>query len=1175
MKTGGNEKMKKRLKQMVTMLLSVMMVMSTVTVLPSYADDGYSPEISKISANYTDDNEITVEFPEGDNITASADVKSKIKISNNYGDTFTYLSDSDSVSTSDNKVIIHLSDTQNVTEIIFENGAVANDGELLSTEVRRYVNTKATISELSAEKIPAAGGKVKVNVKGKMLTYSLSFQVFDEDGNQIVNKDEYENNIKEFPFKGAYLGDYQYSKKEGSFTFEAPANNSSAEKHYFIMSKQGYYSDPEKIEDFTLTQAAGGSSEGTAVSSVEYSRTSFGSAGGELKVTIKGNDLDGEIGFQPELKSGDTALTASDQEKTADQIVLTYSIPENTASNEVKYRFRIAKSAGSEDYYSSTEVTGVDQDITVAAANGTDPQENEKKVTAAEIDSGASLPAEGGKAIIKITGTDLKTGTGEITYSIYKDGEKIDAETLSPSLNVISETEAELTLAIPENGSTSQHKYSVKFGNNAEAVSSGEITVAGKSTEYKPADGSRTFELDTDDWVGYDMGRGVVKVIFKKQNVRLNDEIDNIKDYIYFGTGYNDTAVKLKEEDSVVIEDNVMTIRFADKNTDLIGTPNLFIKPYALKNSEGAYLNTRPYNALWSTYIKQGPVVDHVSYEPGVTFDSKGGKVVATYSGNNLTEGAVSFKVKKGNGSSSITPTWTVDDAQHVTVTFDVPANTGKQTESYILNAEINGVTIPSINIKGYDVISVLPEGRNKDESTISSILISGMNNKSDAPDAYETTVDSVNYTNKINVYIRGTNLSSRKTLVKAVDENGVEWPTHPVYECGATIRWQDSSPYLGELDSNNEQVIELLIPRCLGKDHTFKIYFAPDGKNYQDDPCGTVIIHNNGYYDLNEGQFKESDFDLQEFEVRYVDENGKDIAPAEHHKAYGVSELYPYNIAPKEIEGYTLVDSKPYGLSKLEKIFAAPPMNEHGMYANSSHFVNELKGQAVQYVYKKNDTSSIDNSGNSGNLDPVKPVDPGKSDDNYIAENKAVVVTSAKAGKSSVTLKWTKPDKAVKYIVYGNRCGSAKKLRKLTTTSSSSIKIKKLFGKKLVKNKYYKFKVAAVDSDGNVISRSPSMHVIMKGSRKGNYKYTKINNVTGSKLELKEGQEFKLKAAAYRESRGRKVSVHRAVTYISTDPSVVIASRNGRLTTFKRGTCRIYAVAQSGKAAVITVTVK
>lgn len=179
----------------------------------------------------------------------------------------------------------------------------------------------------------------------------------------------------------------------------------------------------------------------------------------------------------------------------------------------------------------------------------------------------------------------------------------------------------------------------------------------------------------------------------------------------------------------------------------------------------------------------------------------------------------------------------------------------------------------------------------------------------------------------------------------------------------------------------------------------------------------------------------------------------------------------------------------------------------------------------------------------------------------------------TANGSSKLIKLKWNKVNGAKKYVIYGAKCGSGKAARfvKISEKLSSGLSIKKINKKALVKGKYYKFIVAALDKNNKVISTSKIVHAVVGGGKYENARLVSVK--TNSNLSLKVKKTFKIKAAATaRKSIDKK---HKAVSYESSKPSVATVSKTGKITGKKAGTCYIYAYAHNGKFKKIKVTVK
>jgi len=192
--------------------------------------------------------------------------------------------------------------------------------------------------------------------------------------------------------------------------------------------------------------------------------------------------------------------------------------------------------------------------------------------------------------------------------------------------------------------------------------------------------------------------------------------------------------------------------------------------------------------------------------------------------------------------------------------------------------------------------------------------------------------------------------------------------------------------------------------------------------------------------------------------------------------------------------------------------------------------------------------------------------------------EGTAFVLLQAKMSKVSKTyvkLKWKKAKGAKSYVIYGNKCGKKNKYLKIKYVSGTSVKLKKVNGKKVKKGTYYKFVVVAVTGKkgtGNVVSTSVTVHAATKGGKVGNDKKVTLSK---KKATLKKGKTLKLKAKVTPESKKLKVKRHRKTVWESSNPKVATVSKSGKVKAKKKGKAVIWAYAQDGVAAKCKVTVK
>lgn len=178
------------------------------------------------------------------------------------------------------------------------------------------------------------------------------------------------------------------------------------------------------------------------------------------------------------------------------------------------------------------------------------------------------------------------------------------------------------------------------------------------------------------------------------------------------------------------------------------------------------------------------------------------------------------------------------------------------------------------------------------------------------------------------------------------------------------------------------------------------------------------------------------------------------------------------------------------------------------------------------------------------------------------------------KTTKTSVTLQWKKVKGAKKYVIYGNACGKKNKLTRIRKTSKTKVVFKKVNKKKVKKGTYYKFMIVALDKNNKVITTSKIVHATTKGGKGCNDK-TITTKAKKSKVTIKKGKTFKLKAKPVAQSKKLKVYRHRGVSYESSNKKVAAVNSEGVIKGKKKGTCYVYAYAQNGVFKKIKVTVK
>ena len=115
---------------------------------------------------------------------------------------------------------------------------------------------------------------------------------------------------------------------------------------------------------------------------------------------------------------------------------------------------------------------------------------------------------------------------------------------------------------------------------------------------------------------------------------------------------------------------------------------------------------------------------------------------------------------------------------------------------------------------------------------------------------------------------------------------------------------------------------------------------------------------------------------------------------------------------------------------------------------------------------------------------------------------------------------------------------------------------------------------MVALNAKNKVVSTSKTVHVATAGGKVGNSKKV-TTKAKKNKVTVKVKKTFKLAAKTVPQSKKLKVKKHRVVMYESSNPTVASVTKKGVIKGLKKGKCKVYAYAQNGVFAVITVTVK
>lgn len=765
---------------------------------------------------------------------------------------------------------------------------------------------------VAPNELPSTGGDIKVTVTGEALGEKVWYRVRPQVGDKQYGDSIVTDGDKKYTEAAVTDG----SKSE--FTVTVPANAESSDVTYQIQVKEG----AEPVSAWT------GATAKTFIIKASTGEEP-GPVQGYKSITVKTADAEGQA-----VTENISLTIAAGEPSEADKYAvnetgeITYTVTkEEAAEYTIKLHEEVTGYTADPIKFTTNEkgeITNVGdaayegQPVTMTLTKKTvepDPEEKPAVITAVQA-SPAEVPAEGGTIQLTVTGTNLTETNWGITSEGYISGMDVAASKAGKAeikeITSVTETGAAATVEVSANGVKNDVDIKISAGPKSgdQITKQAETTILQKRKDYE------TKTMNPESVVLADDSTIVVTFPEEVSDIAAAKEGAELKALIYIADSNGGNRHDLTEADTVQVGDKKVVIQSAEPLKELLSaTSLLYIKERALKTTadEKEYILT---DIKWT--IQRTARISTITLDKNL-FDSKGGTVTATLSGykvNEIQDDALEASVYIP-GQTSAVKTIEVrksrDENGRPTLTFDVPANTTENTQSYWLNVKHNGAAVygSAVNDRGYRAaVSVLPEGKTDKDVTLSAVTISG-NNKTEVDNTQDIEVNVSNNIGELKTEIRvyGTNLDSKLTKVRAVDENGVVWPVYQISECDGTWRFiAIAGPHRnGVFGDGNYQLIELLPPRYAGTNKTYKIQVSLDGENFIEEPNVSLKINNEGI--KGESEFRDcTSANFKYVTVNYVDEAGKKIAESDTYKGYCISMPEGFGIAPKSIEGYELV---------------------------------------------------------------------------------------------------------------------------------------------------------------------------------------------------------------------------------------------------------------------------
>lgn len=363
------------------------------------------------------------------------------------------------------------------------------------------------------------------------------------------------------------------------------------------------------------------------------------------------------------------------------------------------------------------------------------------------------------------------------------------------------------------------------------------------------------------------------------------------------------TFEKLTAADKVEIQGNKIIVTLAEER-EFKNAPKIRFGFRTFKNPEGIY-NGRKDNRINSYFIQDGNgIILSADFISDKVFTSQGGDVELKIHGIELSDDEnvkshtrvkiIKMKNLKKESEQTEVPYTLEGKVSEQTLKFTLPKNTSKRTESYTILLSTDGrVYVSDVNATANDranllVVSVLPEGKNKDDMTLGFARIQsyGTNGGStEKPDLTHTTPPLGQESKKTWLTIYGTNLKNPMTKIRAKaevpagSEKYVYW--YPVNE-----GTQDSGDKFimvgvskGLYGKDNVQMLEVIAPRGYRGNINYTYEIAIDGVNYDTELTTTVTLLDDGE---DQGIRKKHEVFTRDLPIKYEDESGKEIKAAE-----------------------------------------------------------------------------------------------------------------------------------------------------------------------------------------------------------------------------------------------------------------------------------------------------
>lgn len=792
-----------------------------------------------------------------------------------------------------------------------------------------YASSNSAILEVVKDEtssLPNTGKRIKFVLKGTNLdTANIKAKVVSKESKvrekSIENTLVYENN------------DNRNSSNVRIVSINFPENNDTKSKTYIVtFNSSGKIGDDDFNEEYKteikVRKALGGttSEDSNPIPSPDESEPDkpkpseptdakiLGTEITEKTLESNGGDFEFAVFTTKNVSSENVKVKVICDDKLTDignnatisgegaRKLIRVNFPENNSSKEKVYKLTFNAKNSMSDFQQDPIVL-----VKISAMKSKEMKVSEVKVNK------PNLTKDGGITKLNIRGENLDKS--KILVKIFKDDILQSDLTKDLEFNGTNEILSCFINLPKANKNTEVYKIKVfEIGSENEKGecevvvgenSSSDLTVLNPTSVFVDKTG-KVITLKFDEKIF-----PVVNILNVKKSILLDVDGDGHFDNLSVG---DDVSI---DNDRVIIKlENNISVKLNSK---------IIVKERVLKDSKN-----REGSELIFFITKAKPMIQKVEFLEGELLENTGGNVKIKFTGENLDNTLTKvIKIKKHSDIMVDIPVnlEKISDKEQI-ISFKVPENKGTNPESYMVKASLdNGETYTSyLGVNIYDrtkrlIVTVLPKGVDKTKPVLSFMTIQSYGTSgggTDVPDNTHTNSPIGQESKKTFVYVYGANLEKNLTKVKIVDKNGIEWT--PVNDPSSDS--MDQFIMVGfdgtGIDGwGNNQMLEIICPRNIVGDNTYKYLVAVDGENFNEEIFVTATVLDDGDRPKHEATLE----NIKSVKVKYQDKDANELSESKTIKGYVWTKAVSFGIEYKEIDNYELVGYKTNTNSEVKDI--------------------------------------------------------------------------------------------------------------------------------------------------------------------------------------------------------------------------------------------------------------